>query len=118
MQEAQVRLRYIGNRKLGHVRYVGDGIHCFLEYPESCDVEVSQEKAEQLLYDFPGEWVRPGIKYPPKPKIQGEDAFISQIKGDMHITKVELVRWAKENLNMDLSMRLKKSEMRDRILEA
>lgn len=46
-----IRIRFTGDKK--QRRYTNGIITCRLEYPETCRIEVSKERADQLLTDFP-----------------------------------------------------------------
>ncbi len=48
-------MTYKGIPNVKH-KYVGDGLHCDLNNPESCKVEVADYHAASLLADFPNEW--------------------------------------------------------------
>lgn len=41
--------------------YRGDGLVCNIDHPETCEVLVTEEKAAQLLHDFPTEWNFPDL---------------------------------------------------------
>lgn len=43
-------------------RYRGDGLSCDLDQPDTCNVVVSDDKAFQLMRDFPGEWEFPDLR--------------------------------------------------------
>lgn len=49
---SKVHLQYLGNKSLGKTRYRGDGISVSV----NSSIFVSEDKANQLLTDFPDEW--------------------------------------------------------------
>jgi len=51
-----MKLEFVGDLKKGVRKYSGDGLNCWLEYPDTCLVDVSVEKGRQLLGDFPNQW--------------------------------------------------------------
>jgi hypothetical protein len=51
----KVRMKYLGIPNVKN-KYVGDGLYCDTNKPDTCDVEISDFHAAKLLSDFPQEW--------------------------------------------------------------
>ena len=51
-----IKMTYMGIPNV-KTKYVGNGLICDTNIPESCSVEIPDYHAAQLLSDFPEEWV-------------------------------------------------------------
>ncbi len=58
-----VKLKFKGIPNV-QTKYRGDRLNCDTSRPDSCIVEVTEDKAEQLLKDFPEAWEK--FKLEPK----------------------------------------------------
>lgn len=78
-----VKLKFTGDPNNGVRKYVGDGIVCYLEHPDTCILDVPDIKAAQLLTDFP-DWFEKVI-----------NAFLQKLKkSPRYVTKKQIVEYA------------------------
>lgn len=99
------KIEFVGAK--GIVKYEGDGILCRLDHPDTCIIEVSEAKAEQLLSDFPLYF-----------KII-RDEFLESLKNPKKITKDMINDYAAEHFpELKITNRLRKDQMIKKLLEA
>ena len=75
-------MKFKGNLKTKKTRYIAaDKIKCDINNPESCTIKVSEQKAAQLLTDFPDEWEI-------MDKISKEEIIERAVNGSGHAVQV------------------------------
>lgn len=88
---SKIKIKFLGIANMKRF-YYGDGLSCDTKRKDTCFVEVSPEKAAQLMVDYPNEWeyiTRKGAEIIGKQITEYSNKIVAQVSSTKGVVIIE-----------------------------